>query len=106
VFSGLARPEGFFAILSKAGVDIAARETFPDHHRYTAGDIERLVRSARQKGADSFVTTEKDAVKLSPAMMDRLRSVGPVVVAALEVKLLDEAMMIETIVTRLASDIL
>lgn len=106
VFSGLARPEGFFAMLTDAGIDTALTEAFPDHHRYSAGDIERLVRSARQKGADGFVTTEKDAVKLSPAMMDRLRSVGPVVVAPLEVKLLDEVMMIETIVTRLASDIL
>jgi tetraacyldisaccharide 4'-kinase len=106
VFSGLARPEGFFAMLSKSGTDIAAQETFPDHHRYTAGDIERLIRSARQKGGDGFVTTEKDAVKLAPAMMDRLRSVGPVVVAVLEMKLLDESLIMETIVTRLASTIL
>nr|WP_281383419.1 tetraacyldisaccharide 4'-kinase [Granulicella aggregans] len=105
VFSGLARPEGFFAMLAHAGIDIVVTETFPDHHRYSAGDIERLVRSARQTGADGFVTTEKDAVKLSPAMMDRLRSIGPVVVAPLEVELLDEASAIDVILARLASQV-
>ncbi len=105
VFSGLARPEGFFAMLIGTGIDIALTETFPDHHRYSAGDIERLIRSARQKGADGFVTTEKDAVKLSPSMMDSLRSVGPVVVAPLEVELFEDAATIDVILALLTSQV-
>jgi tetraacyldisaccharide 4'-kinase len=105
IFSGLARPEGFVAMLAKDGIDIAHTETFPDHHRYSADDIERLVRSAQQAGANGFVTTEKDAVKLTPAMMDRLRSIGPVVVAALEVALLDEASAINVILALLATQV-
>ena len=105
VFSGLARPQAFVAMLAKAGVDIAAIENLPDHHRYSAGDIEGLVRTAGQIGANGFMTTEKDAVKLSESMMDRLKSVGPVVVAALEVELFDAASALEVILARLACQV-
>jgi tetraacyldisaccharide 4'-kinase len=36
------------------------------------------------------VTTEKDAVKLTPILRDRLEAIGPVVVARLNVELLEE----------------
>jgi tetraacyldisaccharide 4'-kinase len=105
IFSGLARPVGFVAMCAESGVDASHVETFPDHHRYAMTDIERLVRSATQIGADGFVTTEKDAVKLTPAMLDRLRSIGPVVIAALEVELLDETSAIDVIIARLTSHV-
>src|ERR1700722_4478661 len=78
VFSGIARPESFVAMLAEAGCEAVEEVRFRDHHRYTEADIERLVGGARQSGADGFVTTEKDAVKLSGAMRERL---GGVVVA-------------------------
>ena len=36
------------------------------------------------------MTTEKDAVKLTPVMRDRLETVGPIVVARLNVELVEE----------------
>jgi tetraacyldisaccharide 4'-kinase len=36
------------------------------------------------------VTTEKDAVKLTPILRDHLETIGPVIVARLCVELLDE----------------
>ena len=36
------------------------------------------------------MTTEKDAVKLTPMLRDQLETVGPVVVARLSVELMDE----------------
>jgi tetraacyldisaccharide 4'-kinase len=94
---------GFVEMCAQSGIRSSKVEIFPDHHRYSASDIERLVDTARQIDADGFVTTEKDAVKLTPAMMDRLRSVGPVAVAALEVELLDEASALNVILTRLVT---
>ncbi|MCJ7540607.1 MAG: tetraacyldisaccharide 4'-kinase, partial [Desulfobacterales bacterium] len=38
---------------------------FSDHHRYSAQDLEKIVNSAKQLGADAFVTTEKDYVKIA-----------------------------------------
>lgn len=55
-FAGLANNEQFFDGLHAIGT-----RGFPDHHRYTAADLEALKRDA--KGA-TLVTTEKDAVKI------------------------------------------
>jgi tetraacyldisaccharide-1-P 4'-kinase len=38
---------------------------FPDHHAYTQADIDGLHHTAAAMGADSLVTTAKDAVKLN-----------------------------------------
>ena len=94
VFSGIARPESFVAMLAEAGCEAVAEVRFRDHHRYTEADIERLVALARESGTDSFVTTEKDAVKLSARMRERL---GMVVVPQLRVELVDEAAALERV---------
>jgi tetraacyldisaccharide 4'-kinase len=60
-FAGLADNEQFFASLRDAGLDLVGTKGFPDHHRYTPADLERLRRNAN--GA-TLVTTEKDAVKI------------------------------------------
>ena len=91
VFCGIARPEGFLAMLRESGVGAAGTVVKPDHHAYTAEDVEMLVRAAEQVGADGFVTTAKDAVKISAEWRARLEEVGPMVVAGLRVRLVDEA---------------
>jgi len=101
VFSGLARPEGFAAMLTHLGIDGNLTRIFPDHHRYSSTDIDELVEIATKSGAGGFVTTEKDAVKLTPAMFERLHGVGPVLVACLEVDLLDEPSAIDALASRL-----
>jgi tetraacyldisaccharide 4'-kinase len=92
VFSGIARPESFVGMLAEAGCRAVEEVRFRDHHRYTEADIDRLVGVARERGADGFVTTEKDAVKLSAAMRERL---GRVVVAELRVELVEAAAAME-----------
>lgn len=64
-FCGIARPHRFFDQLRALGVEPTAEISFRDHHRYQTSDILRLQRTARQSGADGFLTTEKDAVKLA-----------------------------------------
>ena len=89
-FCGIARPKGFTAMLLAEGCRPVERIAFADHHAYADGDINRLLEAARQHGADGFVTTEKDAVKLTPAMRERLETMGPLVVARLGVEFSDE----------------
>jgi len=62
-FAGIGDPEKFFATLSEAGVEVAIRRGFPDHHRFTAADAETLLAEADRAGL-SLVTTEKDFVRL------------------------------------------
>ncbi len=59
--SGVADPSSFSAQLRQAGAD-AAPMAYPDHHRYTAIDVDRVV--ARARSRDVCVCTLKDAVKL------------------------------------------
>ena len=61
-FGGLAGNEQFFASLRAAGLDVAGTRSFPDHHRYTAADVEALKRDA---GGLPLVTSEKDKVKIA-----------------------------------------
>jgi tetraacyldisaccharide 4'-kinase len=63
-FCGIGRPEQFFAGLSEKGLKVAESVRFPDHHTYTAGDVERLRRLAVTRGAASLVTTAKDMFRL------------------------------------------
>ena len=43
---------------------ILATMTFPDHHAYTADDVEMILKTAETSGIKSVITTEKDAVKI------------------------------------------
>jgi tetraacyldisaccharide 4'-kinase len=89
-FCGIARPESFTKMLAAQGYEPMDTMIFPDHHAYDDEDIHRLIERARQVEANGFVTTEKDAVKLTPILHDHLETVGPIVVARLSVELLDE----------------
>jgi tetraacyldisaccharide 4'-kinase len=90
VFCGIARPEGFATMLRAERCEPVEIALFNDHHAYTEGEIDTLVSHAQRTNADGFVTTEKDAVKLSPGMRARLEAIGPVVVPRLDVHLADE----------------
>jgi tetraacyldisaccharide 4'-kinase len=61
--SGIARPEGFYEDLRRWEAVLEEVFEFPDHHRYTQSDWQRITR--RGHDADFVVTTEKDLVKLS-----------------------------------------
>jgi tetraacyldisaccharide-1-P 4'-kinase len=37
---------------------------FPDHHWYTAGDLDRVATRVSETGAEAVLTTEKDWVRL------------------------------------------
>ena len=100
-FCGIARPEQFFAGLEAAGLRLAARLAFPDHHRYTPADLHRLIASARDAGAAAFITTEKDHVRLgkhSAAFPESL----PLKTAGLRVEIEQEDETIEWLIERLA----
>ena len=63
-FCAIADPERFRRDLENAGVEIAGVRYFRDHHAYRSSDIAALHQAADKAGANGFITTEKDAVKL------------------------------------------
>jgi tetraacyldisaccharide 4'-kinase len=100
-FCGIARPQGFFAMLRGAGCEVTGEVAFADHHAYTGEHFQLLVDAARHAGADGFVTTAKDAVKISSEARRKLEEIGPMVVAELRVSLVDEERAMATLKRRL-----
>ncbi|TWC00502.1 lipid-A-disaccharide kinase [Bradyrhizobium macuxiense] len=62
-FAGIGDPARFFNALRSSGVDVVRSRAFPDHHAFTAGEIEQLTADARSDGL-TLVTTEKDLTRL------------------------------------------
>ena len=89
-FCAIARPKDFLRDLRESNVSVIDDVTFADHYRYTMEDMNQLIAACDRSGASGFVTTEKDAVKLSQAMRERLRSRGPLAVARLDARLIDK----------------
>jgi lipopolysaccharide heptosyltransferase II/tetraacyldisaccharide 4'-kinase len=63
-FAGLARPRVFQDALAKLEVDLRGFKAFPDHHAFTAGDLDNLLLTARSAGVQALVTTSKDWARL------------------------------------------
>jgi tetraacyldisaccharide 4'-kinase len=104
VFCGIARPENFLAMLRAAGKIPVGQMLFPDHHPYTAQDIDRIVAAAKAANADGIYLTEKDAVKLPQQLHQHLQTVGPVHAPWLRIELLDTHAALQTLETALRSN--
>jgi len=63
-FCGIALPEQFFDGLRQKGLEVVASVAFPDHHSYSARDLERLRGLVKSSGAGALVTTAKDKYRL------------------------------------------
>ncbi len=63
-FAGIGDPDKFFRTLSEAGIEVAERARFPDHHRYTVADAHALTQCAAAQNL-MLITTEKDHVRLA-----------------------------------------
>lgn len=64
--SGIANPYSFHRTLEGSGAVVVDRVVYRDHHAFDEGDHRRIVGAAIASGADWIVTTEKDAVRLTP----------------------------------------
>ncbi len=62
-FAGIGDPEKFFETASAAGITVAERRAFPDHHRYSAEDAAELIMQADHAGL-ALLTTEKDRARM------------------------------------------
>ena len=63
-FAGIGDPEKFFATAEAAGITVAQRKPFPDHHRFTAEETGALIMRA-EHDALALLTTEKDRARMT-----------------------------------------
>ena len=70
-FCGIGNPEGFRRTLAGLGVEPIDFRVFPDHHAYSAADIQSLGEAVETLGVDLVLTTQKDLVKLRENRLGR-----------------------------------
>jgi tetraacyldisaccharide 4'-kinase len=99
-FCGIAQPDQFFRGLESAGVKLATRTVFADHHNYTMRDLERLASEARSAEATTLLTTEKDRVRIG-ALASTLPVSLPLQTAQLRIEIEDESAAIDWLISRL-----
>jgi tetraacyldisaccharide 4'-kinase len=98
VFCGIARPEQFFAQVRAAGITPAAEIIFPDHHAYDLDDIQALIRARCELQGIGFLTTEKDAINLTPEQ----HCLDPLAVAELKLMLVDPTDVVDAVLAGIA----
>jgi len=99
-FAGIARPQNFVEMLKACGLRVIDSVAFPDHHRYIAADMRRLAQRLQSSGAQGFITTEKDAVKITPELRAILEAAAPMHVARLHVEFTDPAALMAELEAR------
>ena len=67
-FAGIGHPDKFFDTIARAGGTVALQRSFPDHHVYTAEELDDLASTARTAELD-VLTTAKDAARLKNATL-------------------------------------
>jgi len=89
VFCAIARPHSLLTMLRARGVEPARVVLRRDHHAWNSKDWTALAQAARETGAEGFITTPKDDVKIPPSQRQWLESIAPLTVARLRVSFVD-----------------
>jgi len=96
-FCAVGDATGFFDGLRHVGLTLQATIAFRDHHVYNLDDISLLKTAASRSGANCFVTTEKDSVRLPEELRAKLEKNGRLVIAGLQLRLQQEKHCIDSL---------
>jgi len=65
LFSGIGDPDSFEKIIKNLGIKIGLSLRFRDHYNYNQEDLDKIIKSSKDKNIDLIITTQKDAVRIS-----------------------------------------
>jgi tetraacyldisaccharide 4'-kinase len=65
--TGVAEPASVASLVEEAGGRVVVTVRFPDHHRFSPGDVRAAADRARRAGAGTLVVTAKDEANLEAA---------------------------------------
>lgn len=90
VFSGIGNPDAFAAQLTELGAEIVDSFFYSDHFEYQREDLMELAVQGETGEAEFAVTTEKDAVKFTPEMLDEFAKLGfPLYTLQIELEIME-----------------
>lgn len=72
--SGIGNPRSFEQTLTDLEAEVVERIRFGDHHQYTKEEIIDIFSRAVEQDVDSIITTEKDAVSMSPELVNEIKA--------------------------------
>ena len=81
-FAGIGNPSNFFDLLSKNKINIKNSFSFPDHHKYSKTDFDKILKDKYTK----IITTKKDYLRLN----DKQKEICDYVEIDLEIENKDE----------------
>ena len=73
-FAGIGNPDNFFDLLKDNNIDLIEKIKFPDHHKYSAKNIENLSNKAKENNA-ILLTTEKDYFRIEESCKKNIKYV-------------------------------
>jgi len=91
-FCGVGNPESFFNQLRREGYSPVFTRAFADHHGYNQADLNRLIKEAKDHGANGLITTAKDALKLASLEIEL-----PCYVLEIKISIADDARLVKMI---------
>ncbi|MBR9974403.1 MAG: tetraacyldisaccharide 4'-kinase [Bacteroidetes bacterium] len=86
-FSGIGTPEGFRRTLQEIGITPVVEQEFRDHFWYRPADMLALQKAGAAQGVQVWITTEKDATRLSDT--DVAEKLGELFYLRMEVEFVD-----------------
>ncbi len=89
-FAGIGDPQKFFATAEEAGIAVAQRRAFPDHHNFSVEEVAALTMDADEDGL-ALLTTEKDRARMvGDTVTESLAKEVHVLPVKMEVQEMDE----------------
>lgn len=71
LITGIAKPQPLVGYLKQNGYNIFHHFNFPDHHNFTASDIENIVSKFNEQKDLMLLTTEKDWMRIKTELSER-----------------------------------
>jgi tetraacyldisaccharide 4'-kinase len=102
-FCGIAHPERFTEMLKEMGIEILDNITFPDHHRYTGGDLQEIRDRSDRSGASMMLTTEKDAARLASQAGEPSLESLPVYFVRIRTEIVEGRALLHSLLDRVAN---
>ena len=100
VATGIARPERLYDHLTDSGAKVLGLK-FPDHHFFTTDDVDKIINTYHSVESKSkmVVVTEKDAMRITPDLADRLAGI-PIYYMPIQVEFLNGQSQFDDLVAK------